>query len=137
MSQQQTAPDSYVLLIGDNGLLVELVAANLAPLPMQVILLGTWDAETKTAPVTVAPEPDCQLIVLALSKTVNEPVVILARLRIAHLIGAIPLLIISDRPFTTDGERRIFHLPFPFGAAALQQTIATLLRRPAGHHADV
>lgn len=75
---------------------------------------------------------NCKLVMLALSQSGNEPVVILARTGLTHLVGAVPLLIISDRTFRADPERCIFfHLPFPFRASSLRQTVDDLLVGPA------
>ena len=81
------------------------------------------------APGVIPAASACRLVVLALSCSSNEPVIALAQAGLTALIGAVPLLIISDRPFAADPERNIFHLPFPFRADALHRCIAALLHK--------
>lgn len=116
-----------VLLIGDNSFLLRLVATNLAPLNAASILL---DPETNVIPANTDSAHDgrpYKLILLALSRSSNEPVVVLARAGLTQLVGLTPLLIISDRAFQADPVRHIFHLQFPFSAEALRQQVAELL----------
>lgn len=116
-----------ILLISDNWFLLELVTTNLEAYAANTRLLRwsdgamqpTWDARQVAA--------TCRLVLLALSHSSNEPVVVLARAGLTHLVGMIPLLIISDRIFQADPERLIFHLPFPFSADMLRQQVADLL----------
>lgn len=127
MEGTQSSLADGILLIGDNGLLVRLVAANLAPLTATAVLLGP---DSSAVPLNPDSSREClpyKLILLALSRSSNEPVVVLARAGLTQAIGSIPLLIISDRTFQADPERNIFHLPFPFSAEALRQHVADLL----------
>jgi len=125
--------DPRILLIGDNRFLLELVTVNLRPAPTRVLLVSQHDDGTRpeSAAALRCHEPQAlRLVVLALSHTGHEPVIALAQAGLTHLIGAIPLIIISDRPFQTNPEQAIYHLPFPFCAYTLQQTVNDLLNLP-------
>lgn len=115
-----------ILLIGDSHFLLRLVATNLAPLTATAILLGEDATPFPVASDVVCACPPCRLIMLALSCSRNEPVVVLARTGLTGLVGSIPLLIITDRPFPADPERQIYHLPFPFSAEELRRQINDL-----------
>ena len=121
-----------ILLIGDNRFLLRLVATNLAPLTATALLLGADSSTTPLASGSRDNGAPCNLILLALSRSSNEPVVILAQAGLTRLVGRVPLLIISDRTFQADPERHIFHLPFPFSAQALQKQVNDLLLKRAG-----
>jgi hypothetical protein len=130
MTAALTHADPRILLIGDNRFLLELVAANLVAAQTLVLLLPQHDGGTHPESVAALPSHEPQvlrLVVLALSHTNHEPVIMLAQAGLTHLVGAIPLLIISDRTFAADPERNIFHLPFPFRAEVLRQQVADLL----------
>jgi hypothetical protein len=43
-------------------------------------------------------------------------------------VGQVPLLIISDRPFDSVPEVRIFHLDFPFGVDGLRDKVKEILQ---------
>lgn len=130
MEGTQSSLADGILLIGDNGFLLRLVATNLAPLTATAVLVGPDLSVVPLNPVTSRECLPYKLILLALSRSSNEPVVVLARAGLTHVIGSIPLLIISDRTFQADPERHIFHLPFPFSAEALRQQVADLLPTP-------
>jgi hypothetical protein len=113
------------LIIGDDRFLVELVVANLQPLATDVVMLDdltTIDFRALDASLYAGP-----LVILALSQSKHEPVVVLAQTNLTYLVGTIPLLIISDRPFMADAKRRIFHLPFPFHATILHAMVERLM----------
>ena len=130
MNGAQTLPDLSIFLIGDSRFLLRLVSANLAPLAVEAILLGHGADESILTRFNATDIRTSKLLILALSRSSNEPVVVLAQAGLAQFIGVVPLLIISDRPFMADPARNIFHLPFPFGADALQQSVTDLLARP-------
>jgi hypothetical protein len=129
MGALQTSGDNRILLIGDNRFLVELVSTNLRPLVTEMILLHDQDEMDAACPDEIRSN-SFTLAILALSQSRNEPVVVLAQTNLTYLIGVIPLLIISDRPFPPDVKRRIFHLPFPFRANVLHKTVDDLLQQP-------
>jgi len=86
---------------------------------------GQWESVAKTG--------NCDLIVVAMrSSFASEPVVALARASLAQRIGQVPLLIISDRPFDSAPDVRIFHLGFPFGADELCAKVRDILHRQLG-----
>lgn len=68
------------------------------------------------------------LIVVALSSYASEPIVALARASLVKLVGQVPLLIISDKPFEADPYTRIAHLDFPFALDQLNEQIDWILR---------
>jgi len=115
------------VLLGDDPFLLELVGANLTALPVCTLPLLRRTCSALPAPSVIPDASTCQLVVLALSHSSNEPVIALAQAGLTTLIGAVPLLIISDRPFAAAPERNIYHLPFPFRADALHRCIAALL----------
>jgi hypothetical protein len=71
---------------------------------------------------------DFELIVLALSSPLSEPVVMLARASLAEKIGQVPLLIVSDRAFQPDPESKIFYLGFPFDPHELGEKAREILK---------
>jgi len=128
MTTAQAPVDNHILVVGDDDFLLELVVANLAP-RLAALTISSVRLEEILPPLTGAKyiAATCRLVVLALSRSSNEPVVVLAQAGLTPLIGAVPLLIISDRPSAADLTRGIFLLPFPFCAIALQQTAVALL----------
>ena len=124
-----------ILLVGDSRFLLDLVTANLAPLTAETILLGSVPGPVPTccAP-SAAHAPPLRLVVLALSHSSSEPVVILDQLGLTGIVGTVPLLIISDRPFQAGIERRIFHILFPFSATTLRQVVDAVLLDAAATH---
>lgn len=127
MATAQATADNHILVVGDDDFLLELVVANLTP-RLDMLTISSVRLEATVSPVSATnTAATCRLVVLALSRSSNEPVVVLAQAGLAPLIGAVPLLIISDRPFAADLTRGIFLLPFPFSATTLQQTAAALL----------
>ena len=130
MDGVHTTPEHCILLIGDNRFLIGLVATNLAPLALDAVLVDhNADASLLTR-YAYDGAAHCKLLMLALSQSGNEPVVVLARTGLTHLVGAVPLLIISDRLFQADPAQALYHLPFPFRAHTLQQVVSDLLNMP-------
>lgn len=127
METAQTTADTHILVVGDDDFLLELVVANLPPRLGALMVSGVHPGAAAPGLSTEGVTAACRLVVLALSRSSNEPVVVLAKAGLTSLIGAVPLLIISDRPFAADPARGIFHLSFPFYATSLQQTVAALL----------
>lgn len=82
-------------------------------------------------------EPSCgdfDLLVMALSSHLSEPVVKLLNASLVNCVGQVPLLIISDRPFDPDPGGRITHLDFPFDIDDLRDRVQELLKQPATIH---
>ena len=75
---------------------------------------------------------DFDLLILALSSYANEPLVALARTSLAGLIGRMPILVISDKPFQSDPATQISHLDFPFSIEQLIIRIDELLHMGSG-----
>ena len=125
---------SEILLVGDSTFLLELVTANLTPLVADTILIGNLQQLTPTCAYQYGKNVHpLRLVVLALSHSDSEPVVILDQVGLTGIVGNVPLLIISDRPFRAGLERRIFHMPFPFGAHTFRQIVDTVLQDIVPH----
>ena len=121
-------PTGEILLVGDSKFLLELVATNLAPLTAETLFFSSVQPQAPTG--FRRREENAQqlrLVVLALSYSSSEPVVILDQLGLTSIVGVVPLLIISDRPFQAGLARRIFHMPFPFRATTLRQVVDAVL----------
>jgi hypothetical protein len=113
-----------VVVISDNDLLFEAIKRNLGGrLQMEVL---------RAAAVTPEQTGDrlqkdrWSLIVVAQSAPVGEPVVELVRASLAHWLGRVPLLIISERPFDSRPKDGIVHLDFPFEPDQLYRTVVEL-----------
>lgn len=127
-------PQVTILVVGDSRFLLELIVLNLAPLATATILLDSGQPPNRTQGVGAAFDNDDQslpLVVLALSNSASEPVVILAQAGLTHIIGVIPLLIISDRPFHAGPEHQIYHLLYPFRANTFRREIDEMLQGAA------
>lgn len=134
MGAARTDSPIDVLLVGDSKFLLELMAVNLAPLATEAILFGGKQASAwrQAAPTRIdgAASP-FRLLVLALSRSYSEPVVILARVGLTDFVGVVPLVIVSDRPFPADPEQQIFHLSFPCQAHVFRQAVDKMLQGAA------
>ena len=123
-------PKADILIVGDSKFLLELIRANLAPRTAVTILfdrsLATGGQHTRVGWDTSTAR--FRLVVLALSQSCSEPVVILDYTGLTGIVGVVPLLIISDRPFIAGHERLIFHMPFPFQAHHFQFAVDRALQ---------
>jgi hypothetical protein len=79
---------------------------------------------------------DFDLLILALSSFANEPIVALARTSMADLIGKIPILVISGKPFQSDSASRISHLDLLFSVDELNIRVREILQTGSGHPDD-
>lgn len=123
-----------ILVVGDSRFLLELIALNLAPLATATILLDSEQSPNRTQDAGAVFDNGGQslpLVVLALSHSASEPVVILAQAGLTHIIGVVPLLIISDRPFHAGPEHQIYHLLYPFRANTFRRSIDEMLQGAA------
>jgi hypothetical protein len=68
-----------------------------------------------------------ELNLLALSSCRSNPVVALAQASLPHLVGQVPILIISEHPFRSDLAYRIHHLSFPFDLDRFCERVRALL----------
>jgi len=113
-----------IIVLSDNEGLSKAIEFNLSSnLEAEVVLLAT-NASLRYK----AEQPD--LMVVAMSSPTSEPVVELSRACLAGYIGAVPILIISDRPFEAKPNERIIHLDFPFDIAGLHSKVEQILRPP-------
>ena len=119
-----------VCIVSDNSGLARAIELNLSTrLEVEVQSITPGVSQADTARITAE---DCSLIVMATSSPSSEPLVVLARASLLGRIGQVPLIIISDRPFRPDEDRRIVHLDFPFGVDELCRTVDELLHREPG-----
>ena len=126
-----------IFVLTDSDLLFNIIKANLQQPKLRLALhnpfSGAHSAEAKADPVqTVYNHQDdlfseVDLIIVAHSAHSSEPVVTLAQAQLANLIGRIPILIISDRPFEGRPAQQIYHLDFPFDSTNLRHTVEDLL----------
>lgn len=130
-----THPQVTILVVGDSRFLLELIVLNLVPFATATILLDSERPPIRTQGAGAAfdngDQSSLPLVVLALSHSASEPVVILAQAGLTHIIGVVPLLIISDRPFHAGPEHQIYHLLFPFRANTFRRAIDELLHGAA------
>jgi len=77
---------------------------------------------------------DLDLMVMATSSPDSEPIVTLARTSLLENIGRVPLLMISDRPFNSDRDTKIFYLRFPFDSGQLCDKVSEILSEGAWTH---
>jgi DNA-binding response OmpR family regulator len=116
-----------VIVISDNDLLFKAIERNLNN-HLQIAVHGSV-ADTSAEVGEQADQDGWDLMIVAVSEPVGEPVVELVRASLARWLGQVPLLIISQRPFDSRPEEKIVHLSFPFSPAALRDTVAHLLPR--------
>jgi hypothetical protein len=114
-----------VCIVSDNQGLARAIELNLESCTeVETFCISPGISQTETAE-TIAGE--CSLIVIATSSPTSEPLVVLAKASLLGHIGQVPLIIISDRPFRPDEDRRIVHLDFPFRVDDLCKTVDELL----------
>ena len=127
--EESMATDSYgkrVLVLSDDHRLSRAIELNLRKrLGVEVVTVASNSLEQRGSPTR---NDGFDLIVVAMSSPVSEPVVALARASLVKHIGRVPLLIISDRPFDPDPDDQIAHLEFPFDASALHDKVQGLLQ---------
>ncbi len=115
-----------ILVVSDDAKLSRAIELNLTnPSKIEVVGLGS------ESPVWVPSsglEASIDLLVVATSSPASEPVVMLARAALSAIVGLVPLLIISDRPFEADRETRIDHLTFPFCPIELYNRVRGILK---------
>jgi len=131
MGKKSTAKnksEKLVLVLSDSDLLFSVICANLQQPELKLLQrkpTGNGVLSLQKNGKTETSVPD--LIIVASSSPSTEPVVALAEAALNDQVGHIPLLIISDRNFTTCREKKIFHLDFPFDPEALRHSVCTLL----------
>lgn len=113
-----------VLILSDNEFVAKTVELAVRREVETTPVLLDWPAQP-AAPLT----PTCfDLIVVVLSAYTSEAVVALARASLTDLIGRVPLLIVSDKPFTADAAMRIMHMDFPFTLDGLSEQVRRILQ---------
>jgi hypothetical protein len=112
-----------VLVLCDSSVLYRVIESSL-PDPFGVRI----ERALANVPQDQPFEPDhLAMVILALSSPTHEPLVVLSRANLVGLIGQVPLLIISDRPFRSHPAELIFHLDFPFRPEALRDRVREAL----------
>lgn len=114
-----------VLVLSDNNGLSRAIELNLERSGLEVVKLALSSPGQRGRQAEVG---DFDLIVVAMSSPTNEPVVALAKASLAGLIGQVPILIISDRPFHSDPDDQIIHLDFPFDIDKLYDKVKEILQ---------
>lgn len=120
-----TLEGKRVVVISDNDLLFRAIEQNLHGRLRMEVLRSV--ADTPTQVQAQANRDGWDLIVVALSEPVGEPVVELVQASLTRWLGRVPLLIISERPFEARPEQKIVHLSFPFAPDELFDTVAWML----------
>ena len=115
-----------VLVLSDDDRLSRAIELSLnQSIEVKIIRLAPPSSAQRSSQAEVG---DFDLMVVAMSSPTGEPVVALAKASLAKHIGLVPLLIISDKPFSSDLDSRIAHLDFPFDPHAIQDKVRELLR---------
>jgi hypothetical protein len=131
MGRKSTAKnrlEKLILVLSDSELLFNVISANLQQPELKLLQrksTGNGASPSQENGKTESSDPD--LIIVANSSPATEPVVALAEAALNNEVGRTPLLIISDRNFTTSHEKKIFHLDFPFAPETLRHSVFTLL----------
>ena len=121
-----SARQKRIFVVSDNDGLARAIELNLNDcFDTNTVLVVPY---TSPSGRDLATAGDCDLIIVATSSPTSEPVVALAKASLADRIGQIPLLIISDRPFDSDVDKRIAHLDFPFRVGELLKAVQRLLQ---------
>jgi hypothetical protein len=114
------------VVVSDSDLLFQAIELNLrSGLGVKIVDQAARETETRAGQV--------DLIVVALSSPASEPVVALAEASLVEWIGQVPLLIISDRPFSVQAGAKILHLEFPFTPDELQDKVREILQEESCH----
>ena len=118
--------DKRILVVSDDKRLSRAIELNLDNrLEVDIVVGATGPLEQATG---WTKNGDLDLIVVAASSPSSEPVVTLARARLAHHIGRIPILLISDKPVAPALDTKIDHLGYPFGINELCEAVKEILR---------
>ena len=121
--------EQSILVLSDSELLSNVIWANLQQSYLKVYHRNPTDNKISALPNNESSgNSKFDLIIVASSSPTTEPVVALAEAALGDQIGHTPLLIISNRNFTANHEKQIFHLDFPFDSGALHHKVLTLLR---------
>jgi hypothetical protein len=115
---------NQVLVLSDNDGVARVVELAIGQEAQTTTLLLNPDKPANAR----LPSEHCALIILALSSVASEPVVALARTSLACLVGQVPLLIISERPFLSDVQTHIHHMDFPFTISELSNLVHLILQ---------
>ncbi len=109
-----------ILLLGDSDELVMAIRATLTGLPQGQIQVIEHASGQK------GEEPAFDLLIV-LCSSCSEPLVLIHRAGLVHLIGRVPLLVISEREFEDCQPGSIYHLDYPCTAQMLQDRVFSIL----------
>jgi hypothetical protein len=116
--------DKRVLVLSDNEALSEALCLNLRD-RLQSSGITVERAWERGGPAETGSPAD--LIVVAISSGVIEPIVILSRASLLRCVGEIPLLILSDRPFRSSPQEKILRLDLPYDVDELPDWVRAML----------
>ena len=122
----QFTESKQVLLLSDN----EVVAKLINHIGNGDLSIARFLLTPRQSPKNFAMTDRFDLIILALSRYENEPIVVLAQAALSGLVGHIPILIISDKPFRSDPATQIVHMGLPFSLDHLNAQVRDILHLP-------
>jgi hypothetical protein len=114
------------LVISDNDRLARAIALVLDHcLGVEMVELGPDSLREWKTPQDV----DLLLIVLALSSADSEPFVLLSKASLGATIGQVPILIVSERAFSSDPGNNVIHMDFPYNPQTLCDRASEIVRK--------
>jgi hypothetical protein len=134
--------EKRTLVVSDSSKLATVIAVSLKQRFRMHVVARTFEQVLgKGALPQPEPQPEgpldphsLDLVILAVSSPSSEPITLLAQASLAEQIGHMPLLIISDRPFSPNLEYRILHLDFPFDMGRLCDRVKEILNGKLQEH---
>ncbi len=121
-----TSGNKRILLLSDDGRVAKIIEAIQAH-DLAIVRFMLQPPEQTEVSV---PAGRFDLILLSLSVYENEPIVALARTSLAGLIGHLPILIISEKPFQSDAATLITYMNLPFSVTQLRDRVRDILGLP-------
>ena len=122
----QMTKSKRILLLSDNANVAKLINHITAP----DILIERFLLNLPDQPANVIRAKGCALIILALSVYAHEPIIVLAKTALLGVVGHIPILIISVKPFKSDPTIQVIHMDLPFSIAHLNNRVRDILCLP-------
>ena len=113
------------LVISDNDRLARAIGLVLHRcLGVEMVELEP-DSLPKRKPQAIDP----LLIVLALSSADSEPSMLLSRASLGAKVGQVPVLIVSERAFSSYPGDNVFHVDFPYNPQTLCDMVSEIVRK--------